>query len=361
MPFLPANCNQSLATCVHSPARTLTCLSAFLLTLLFGIPLFGQSVTVQNITHTTISPNFFVGDYVLVEVFGVVGQAVTLSQSLNGGAFSAPVADGTIQASQSSGGYNCTDCLIFGPSQQVLADVGSYVQRWYVNGVLANPTVAFTVSSAPIVQITNTTHPSLNSDLATGFLVNDYWAINVVGPANQTVKVTDIGNGVNYGQSTLGTTNSSGLYSATGQMTSSLVGYWTETYTVNAVQANPVVNFSIENVQTTVTIQNQTHTNSPDAFATTDSCLISISNGAPSLPVTVSVNGGPFTSVGTSTPTGTFSYTASGCNQAAGRYTEVWAVDNFPASPIDFTVTSSATQYKDYIHVNGRLVAIENH
>jgi hypothetical protein len=363
MPILPADCHSSATKGVLRAARSLGYLSSCLL-LIAGIPLFGQSVTVQNVTaaHAAISPNLLVGDYVLVEVFGTVGQSVTLSQSVNGGAFSSQTSEGSIQASQSSGGYNCTGCLMLGPAQEQSSNAGAYVQRWYVGGVLANPTVAFTVSSAPIAQLTNTTHPNLNSDLQTGFVVNDDFTLNVVGGDSQTVGVTIYLNGSLYATvPNYGTTNSGGLFSTSGQFTGSSVGNWSETYTVGGIQAGPIVNFSVESQQTAVTIQNQTHTSSPDAFATSDSCLISISNAPASLPVTLSVNGGPFTSMGTSTSSGTFSYTASGCNQAAGRYTEVWAVDNLPANPISFTVTSSSTTAKDYIRLNGRLIAIENH
>lgn len=86
---------------------------------------------------------------------------------MNGGAVAGPSNLGVY----TSGSGTWTDSI-----QETASFVGSYVQAWYVNGILVGQ-VAFTVYTVPVVAIANTSRPYLSPN----FISGDSFTLYVVG------------------------------------------------------------------------------------------------------------------------------------------------------------------------------------
>jgi hypothetical protein len=76
------------------------------------------------------------------------------------------------------------------------------------------------------------------------FQVGDTWLITVTGPANSPVSNTATQNGNLLGTTPYGSTDGSGNFTLSGQMTAGTVGSWTESWSVGGVAASPL-SFSV--------------------------------------------------------------------------------------------------------------------
>src|SRR5580658_5169940 len=108
--------------------------------------------------------------------------------------------------------------------------------------------VLFTVAMAvipaaaqnPLVRLLNASHPANNV-----FQVGDRFEVLITGAPNQPISVrTTMESRTDWGP-IIGSTDSTGRWSATGQFEKSDFGGWDEVWTVGGKLASPVVQFSV--------------------------------------------------------------------------------------------------------------------
>lgn len=207
-------------------------LSIALLWLCLGLPLASQvySVTLENQTHPSISPNFRTGDSFRLTIYGAPFQPVSVSQSKDGG-------DVTFS---SFGNTNGSGYLIL-TGIQGSAQIGEYQQIWRVGTFPQQLIIHFFVTNSPVASLKNVTKPWLNPD----FVLNDSWDLTVVGAPNSIVAATQQKNGGSPIYGTLGSTDASGEFHLSGIHAPSDEGTYEQHYFVNDIEAQPVVIFAV--------------------------------------------------------------------------------------------------------------------
>ena len=95
-------------------------------------------------------------------------------------------------------------------------------------------------AQAPLVRLVNASHPA-----SSVFQVGDRYEVLVTGAPNQPVSVRTTMNGLTDWGPVIGTTDSTGRWSASGQFEKSDFGSWREVWTVGGKLASPAVQFSV--------------------------------------------------------------------------------------------------------------------
>jgi hypothetical protein len=180
-------------------------------------------VQLLNTTHPAISPNFTVGDYFNLVITGAQpNQVVQIGGSANGNQL--PISN--LGTTNSQGSLTAT-------GQETASDVGTYVETLYFAGTPLS--YNFFVVNGPVIALKNTTHPALSPD----FIEGDSFQLDIIGPPNEGVTIGGTFNGTQLPVSSLGATDSNGNLAVTGTLQASDVGNWTETVSVNGVNATP--------------------------------------------------------------------------------------------------------------------------
>jgi hypothetical protein len=95
-------------------------------------------------------------------------------------------------------------------------------------------------AQSPAARIINTTRPG-----KTDYQMGDRWEIVVSGAANQPVSVRTMRQGRTDWGPMIGSTDSSGRWSVTGQFEKADFGGWSEVWTIGGKAANPTLSFSV--------------------------------------------------------------------------------------------------------------------
>jgi len=164
---------------------------------------------------------FYVGDNWTITIAGPPNQPVTLNYTFNGSG-----ANGL-----SYGTTNASGVLTL-TGTDVAANVGAWIEQWFVGGVAASPALSFSVFPVPTVQLT------VDPYTGTTFQVGDAYTVLITGQPSQPVTVTQ--NGSNY---QMGSTNTQGTELLGG--TWGTAGNYTQTWYVGGVAANPPLSFSV--------------------------------------------------------------------------------------------------------------------
>jgi hypothetical protein len=194
------------------------------------------------------------------------------------------------------------------------------------NPTNGNLDASFTATLSVSATLTDTTRPS-------GYRVGDSFRVDVAGPPNRPITVIQTFNGVPGSETQMGTTNSSGTWSTSGTWTGSNQGTYSQVWKVAGVAA-PSINFTIS-PSVVMVVPGRSGT----AYRVGDSFTLTVS-GTPNRTVTVSQNGAPDYTMGSTGGGGTWSTSGTFTSGNIGSYTQVWKVNGTAALPtLTFTVS----------------------
>lgn len=308
------------------------------------------SVQVTNTTHPTIAPSFYVNDSGTFTITGPANGQIYVTALQNG-----VVADSNVNTGLTIGAGGSLPIQ----ATETSPYLGAWAEYWSVNGVPCSPfPIQFIVASGPFVFQYNPTHPNLSPN----FLVNDAVMVKISGTPNSTVassETVDGGSPIYYNGWTPQTDSNGNWGPISGTETAAYVGWYTEVWSTGSTQLSPApISFVVANQQPTATLQNLTHPSNGNALMVGDQYTITIPNAIPNIPVNMTLNG-TNANYGNANSSGVFTYTNTATT--TGYYSEQWYTFSMPTvSPVIFTV-SAPTTTKDYIYLNGKAIAIENH
>ncbi len=169
-----------------------------------------------------------VGDSWRVSLKGLPNRRVSMSGSFNG----VPIGM-TLGLTDAKGDFSLSGTMG--------ADViGEWMEEWFVDGIQAPPSVLFRVTPKPTLTFVNFTRGD------TSLLhVGDAWQIVLRGAANEPVTMTGAYNNRNIIGS-FGKTDSLGVFSISGVMTSGVIGNWEEHWYVGGLEASPAIAFVVK-------------------------------------------------------------------------------------------------------------------
>ncbi len=187
-----------------------------------------------NVTGAQSGSTYYTNDTFVLTVSGAVNSPITVS--INGGT---PVSDGMTNGSGQkvfTGGWTS-------------ANVGSYTEVWYVNGVAASP-LSFTVAQTPTPTVTLSV---TGTQTGSTYYVFDTFKLTLTGAPKGPITVSTNG----AAAVSDGTMPSSGTMSFSGQWLASNIGKYSQVWSVNGVAA-PAKTFTVDGPVHTVVQDDET-------------------------------------------------------------------------------------------------------